>query len=186
MSDVVVNSYLDLITARAPQTIFTYNSFFYKALSVGGYNRVHRWTKNVDIFSKHKLFIPIHLEFEYHWCLICVDFAKKTITYYDSYKKPNFDCLKRILNYLKTEYTHKHNAAYEVNGWLLVNQQDNPLQTNLYDSGIFVCVTAEHLARNKSLDFTQKHMNQFRDQMNIELKNKVLIYPMPNIHQTFK
>lgn len=179
MNDEVINRYLDLIKSRSPQTVFTFNTFFYKALCLGGYNRVHRWTKNIDIFSKTRLFIPIHQESEYHWCLVSVNFTKKRISYYDSFRKRNFECLDQILKYLLKEYEQRHHGKFDIDGWVLMNEKDCPLQINHYDSGIFVCVIAEHLARNGILNFSQKHMNQFRRQMIEELKSKKLQNPMP-------
>lgn len=69
-----------------------FNSFFYDKLRTKGYDGVKRWTKNVDIFNKELLLIPIHLEVD--WSLISVDVRQHTITYFDSQRTLNRRCPK--------------------------------------------------------------------------------------------
>jgi len=46
---------------------------------------VKRWTKNIDIFTLEKIFIPINIT-NTHWTLVFIDIVLKTIIYYDSYR----------------------------------------------------------------------------------------------------
>lgn len=165
---------MDLITQRSPETVYTFNTFFYSALSNKGYEHVCRWTKKVDIFSKEKIFIPVHLEEENHWCLVYIDFLKKTIKYYDSLGGRNFSCLKQILRYLMLEHVNKKHVDFRPGGWCLVNDRDCPKQLNIWDCGVFVCMYAEYLSRNKPLNFSQKDMGRFRKQIYREIKQKKL------------
>ncbi|CAN2389968.1 C-terminal catalytic domain, partial [Pristimantis euphronides] len=92
LNDQVMNMYGDLVMDAVPEKVHFFNSFFYDKLRTKGYEGVKRWTKNVDIFSKQLLLIPIHLEV--HWSLVCVDVAKRTITYFDSQRTLNRRCPK--------------------------------------------------------------------------------------------
>ena len=37
-----------------------------------GYNAVKKWTKNIDIFEKDFVVLPIHDEIQKHWCLFII------------------------------------------------------------------------------------------------------------------
>ncbi|KAM9005125.1 sentrin-specific protease 3 isoform X2 [Sarcophilus harrisii] len=92
LNDQVMNMYGDLVMDTVPEKVHFFNSFFYDKLRTKGYDGVKRWTKNVDIFNKELLLIPIHLEV--HWSLISVDVRQRTITYFDSQRTLNRRCPK--------------------------------------------------------------------------------------------
>jgi sentrin-specific protease 1 len=165
---------MDLITKRSPDTVYAFNTFFYLAFSEKGYEHVCRWTKKIDIFSKKKLFIPVHIEEDEHWCLVCVDFTEKSIKYYDSLGGRNFKCLKLILKYLIFEHQNKKNTDFVAGGWSLMNVSKCPKQHNVFDCGVFVCMFAEYLSRDAPLNFSQKHMTRFRKQIAWEIQRKKL------------
>lgn len=173
LNDEVINRYMDLITERSSD-VYAFNTFFYSALSSKGYEHISRWTKKIDIFSKKKLFIPVHIEEEEHWCLVCVNFVEKSIKYYDSLGGKNFKCLKLILKYLMMEHYNKKEIEFKPGGWLLVNVKKCPQQLNLWDCGVFTCMFAEYLARDAPLNFSQKDMSKFRKQIMFEIKRKKL------------
>jgi len=175
LDDVIVNQYMDLITERSAETVYAFNTFFFVSLSNEGYERVSRWTRKVDIFSKEQLFIPVHIEEENHWCLISVNFKEKSIHYYDSLGNRNFDSLKLVLMYLIMEYDDKKKAKFNANGWILTNEVNCPQQTNTWDCGVFVLMFAEHLSRGSPLNFSQSDMDRFRKQISIEVTNKQLL-----------
>ncbi|KAB5515286.1 hypothetical protein PHYPO_G00250110, partial [Pangasianodon hypophthalmus] len=105
LNDQVMNMYGDLVMDAAPDQVYFFNSFFYDKLRTKGYEGVKRWTKNVDIFQKKFLLIPIHLEV--HWSLVCVNVPQRTITYFDSQRTLNRRCPKVRAPYtlLPTPYT---------------------------------------------------------------------------------
>lgn len=181
LNDEVINKYMDLINERSPDTVYAFNTFFFLALSAKGYSSVSRWTKKIDIFSKQKLFIPVHIDEESHWCLVCVNFKEKSIKYYDSLGGRNFKCLKFILYYLVFEHVDKKKEEFRPDGWLLVNEKKCPQQTNVWDCGVFICMFAEHLSRNVPLNFTQDDMEDLRKQLYSELQANKLINVMPKI-----
>jgi len=179
LNDEVINQYMDLITKRSPNTVYCFNTFFYLALTEKGYTHVCRWTKRLDIFSKKKLFIPIHIEDSEHWCLVSVCFPEKSIKYYDSMGGRNFKCLKLILKYLMLEHQDKKGELFHPSGWLLMNVRNCPQQQNYWDCGVFVCMYAEYLSRNVPLNFSQRNMDKFRRQITLEIKKKKLKKSVP-------
>ena len=60
------------LIAEQNQEAFAFSTFFYPKLVAEGFNGVSNWMKDVDIFSKQLLLIPIH--HQTHWCLATVDF----------------------------------------------------------------------------------------------------------------
>lgn len=175
LNDEIINNYMELITNRSPDTVYTFNTFFFLALSTQGYNRVDRWTKHVDIFSKKKIIIPIHIIEEKHWVLVCVNFEKKIIEFYDSLGGDGYDLMKVIVSYLLSEGASKKNIHFCLDNWRLKNITDCPQQENYWDCGVFVCMFAEHLARDAPFNFTQDNMVELRNQISLEIKTKKLI-----------
>ncbi|VUZ52975.1 unnamed protein product, partial [Hymenolepis diminuta] len=147
LNDVVVNFYLELISRRSQESpellkVYALSSFFYKKLCDAGYSGVRRWAK-VDIFSQDLVLIPIHHE-NNHWCLICIDFRVKTISYYDSLHGRNNQCLRRILEYVDAESREKRKMPLEdIQSWKKQNMANRiPSQENSWDCGVFVSTTA--------------------------------------------
>ncbi|XP_027489191.1 sentrin-specific protease 3-like, partial [Corapipo altera] len=97
-----------------PPQVHFFNSFFYDKLRTRGYEGVQRWTKNVDIFGKELLLIPIHLEV--HWSLVAVDVSRRRITYFDSQRTLNRRCPKHICRYLQAEADKKERPDFR-EGW---------------------------------------------------------------------
>lgn len=118
------------------------------------------------------MFTPIHLG--NHWCLVCVNFVDKTVTYYDSLEGTNPKCLDVIFDYLKKEYENKKDIKLDCSGWRLMNAKDCPIQKNGFDCGVFTCINAEYLSRDAKLDFTQEDMPKLRLRICYEiLKNRL-------------
>lgn len=174
LNDEVINHYLNLIIDRDPMFLHTFDTFFYYKLSSQGYQSVRRWSRKKDIFACKKMFCPIHMG--NHWCLICVNFIDKTVTYYDSLKGKNFKCLDTIFYYLKEEYKNKKNEDFDCSGWRLMHADDCPQQRNGFDCGVFTCINAEYLARDAVLDFTQDDMPILRHRLCYEILNNKLCY----------
>ncbi|KAF5895038.1 eukaryotic initiation factor 4A-I, partial [Clarias magur] len=114
LNDQVMNMYGDLVMDSVPDKVHFFNSFFYDKLRTKGYEGVKRWTKNVDIFSKDLLLIPIHLEV--HWSLVSVDIKQRFITYFDSQRTLNRRCPKHIFKYLQAESIIKQQRDF-LTGW---------------------------------------------------------------------
>lgn len=119
LNDEVINCFLKVIELEreddACQTqkrgCYCFSTFFYTLLCNGrslyDYQRVRRWTKNVNILEYGKLLVPIHLPG--HWCLAVISLSQRKIQYYDSlHGSPPPSCFKNLKRYLVDEITDKN------------------------------------------------------------------------------
>ena len=89
LNDEVINFYTNMIMEDLLETngIYSCNTFFMSKLFPENerydFEAVRRWTKNIDIFSLKKIFIPINID-NRHWTLVYIDVHNKSIFYYDS------------------------------------------------------------------------------------------------------
>ena len=65
--------------------MYAFSTFFNTKLATGGYDGVSHWMKEIDLFCKELLLIPIHLGT--HWCLATVDFRLKQFGFYERHKQ---------------------------------------------------------------------------------------------------
>uniref|UniRef100_A0A3Q3LUL2 Uncharacterized LOC109995321 n=1 Tax=Labrus bergylta TaxID=56723 RepID=A0A3Q3LUL2_9LABR len=164
LNDQVMNMYGELIMESAHHKVHFLNSFFHRQLMTKGYDGVKRWTKQVNLFSKSLLLVPIHLEV--HWCLVTADLVKKKICLYDSQGNVLQKIGRNILKYLMTEAKEKNQADFE-NGW--TKETIVPQQTNENDCGVFVLEYSRCLALAKPLQFSQKDIPKIRKRIYKEL-----------------
>lgn len=177
LNDECINSYMAVLAERSkknshlPDCHF-FNSFFYMYLSTNGYNyeKVKNWTKNVDIFTKNKVIIPVNLS-NTHWTLAVINFDTKCFEYYDSLGNSNFECLERLRRYIKDQYRTKHGGEYDLSEWRDMYPKDIPHQTNGSDCGVFVCKYADYCSQDKSFDFRQSDMSIIRKRIILEIIN---------------
>ncbi|KAL7386947.1 hypothetical protein ABVT39_016073 [Epinephelus coioides] len=166
LNDQVMNMYGELIMESAHHKVQFLNSFFHRQLMTKGYDGVKRWTKQVDLFSKSLLLVPIHLEV--HWCLVTADIVKKKICLYDSQGNALQKVARNILKYLMTEAKEKKRADFE-RGWAVSFDEKIPQQTNENDCGVFVLEYSRCLALAKPLQFSQKDIPKIRKRIYKEL-----------------
>ncbi|XP_067412250.1 sentrin-specific protease 3 [Emydura macquarii macquarii] len=166
LNDQVMNMYGDLVMDTVPEKVHFFNSFFYDKLRTKGYEGVKRWTKNVDIFNKELLLIPIHLEV--HWSLVSVDVRQKSITYFDSQRTLNRRCPKHICRYLQAEADKKDRPDFR-DGWKGSFKMNVARQNNDSDCGAFVLQYCKFLALGRAFSFTQQDMPKLRRLMYKEL-----------------
>ncbi|XP_028847497.1 sentrin-specific protease 3b [Denticeps clupeoides] len=166
LNDQVMNMYGDLVMDSVPEKVHFFNSFFYDKLRTKGYDGVKRWTKNVDIFQKDLLLIPIHLEV--HWSLVSVDIKHKTITYFDSQRTLNKRCPKHIAKYLLAEAYMKERRDF-LTDWKGYFKMNVARQNNDSDCGAFVLQYCKCLALGQPFSFSQQDMPKLRRHMYKEL-----------------
>ncbi|XP_054609758.1 sentrin-specific protease 3-like [Dunckerocampus dactyliophorus] len=166
LNDQIMNMYGDLVMDSVPEKVHFFNSFFYDKLRTKGYEGVKRWTKNVDIFQKDLLLIPIHLEV--HWSLVSVDIPRKAITYFDSQRTLNRRCPKHIFKYLQAEAIKKDQQDF-LTGWKGFFKMNVGRQNNDSDCGAFVLQYCKCLALGQPFNFGQQDMPRLRRQMYKEL-----------------
>ena len=178
LNDEVINFYLNLLATRSGvdeslPSVHVMSTFFYQKLSSAGYKGVQRWTRRVDIFAKDMVLVPIHLGM--HWCLAVVDFARKSLVYYDSLRGENSACLNALAGYVCSESVNKKGVEFSLDDWTICCAADVPEQQNGSDCGVFACQYAEFLLRRCSFTFSQQDMPYFRKKMVYEIVTKKLL-----------
>ncbi|EOA16067.1 hypothetical protein CARUB_v10004200mg [Capsella rubella] len=169
INDTIIDFYIKYLKNRIPPQergrFHFFNCFFFRKLanldkgspsSFGGreaYQRVQKWTKNVDIFEKDYIFIPIN--FSFHWSLIIIchpgELASSDvenpqrvpcILHLDSIKGSHKGGLINIFpSYLREEWKARHgNTTIDFSG--APNMQsislELPQQQNSFDCGLFL------------------------------------------------
>lgn len=172
LNDEVINFFMELLAERSRSNeklpkVHAMNTFFLKRLMENGYSGVRRWTRKVDIFAHDIIPIPVHKGI--HWCMSIIHLKNKTIKYYDSMGAPNNPVLTALANYLKEECLDKKKCEFDMNGWTYENVRNIPQQENGSDCGVFSCMYAEFITRNRPIVFTQQHMTYFRMKMVYEI-----------------
>ncbi|KAM4557650.1 sentrin-specific protease 5-like [Fundulus diaphanus] len=166
LNDQVMNMYGELIMESSHHKVHFLNSFFHRQLMTKGYDGVRRWTKQVDLFSKSLLLVPIHLEV--HWCLVTADISTKKICLYDSQGHSLQKVARNILKYLISEAKEKKHAAFE-EGWTVSIEEKIPQQTNENDCGVFVLEYSRCLALSRPFQFSQQDIPKIRRRIYKEL-----------------
>lgn len=177
LSDEVINDYMKLINTYYESEVYVFDTFFYVNLSERGFDSVKRWGRKIDFFSKKKLMFPINLKKISHWVLVCANLETKELKYFDSLHGYNLNVLLKILDYLKNIHVMRVGTQFCTDNWNLnkVNNSEVPKQGNGYDCGVFVCTYVEYLARRANFNFSQTHMELFRQLILYELLKKKIV-----------
>lgn len=172
LNDEVINFYMELLAERSRKDdnlpkVHSMNTFFVTRLLESGFSGVRRWTRKVDIFAHDIILIPVHKGV--HWCMAIIHLKNKTIKYYDSFGVPNDRVLSALYEYLKSESLDKKKVKLDMSGWKMENVRNIPQQENDSDCGVFSCMYAEFVTRNRPIVFTQQQMQYFRMKMVYEI-----------------
>ncbi|XP_060843213.1 sentrin-specific protease 1-like isoform X2 [Rhopalosiphum padi] len=150
LNDIYINKYMDLITQRSANEVYVFDTFFFTAFSEKGFSSVYHWTKNINIFSKKKLMIPIYTKEENRWSLVYVDMTKEKMIYYDKFGKNNSKHMRLIMKYLKLEHF---------------------LRNGVFLKTFFIQIPSKHLSRNARLLFSLTDMKRFHKQIVCDVKD---------------
>ncbi|XP_037938728.1 uncharacterized protein LOC119671920 isoform X2 [Teleopsis dalmanni] len=176
LNDEVINFYMNLLTERSEKKnkthglpkVYSMNTFFIPRLLEHGFSAVKRWTRKVDIFEKDIIPVPVHVS-GVHWCMAIIHLKNKSIKYYDSMGAPNPRVLNALEGYLKEESLDKKKIPFDTSGFVIESVKDVPRQMNGSDCGVFSCMFAEFITRDKAITFSQEHMEYFRHKMIVEI-----------------
>ena len=186
LNDEVINLFMKLIDTRLqaavdatlPKCYFMQTNFYTKlAEGPSGYSyaSVKRWTKKVDVFSKDLVIVPIHCHGN-HWTLAVINFKARRFEYYDSLRGSEGRVLEHLRRWLADEHQDKKKAAYDTSEWTDTSwKSGTPQQRNGFDCGVFMTRTADYLARDARLDFTQEDIEYFRRRMVYEIMSTSLL-----------
>lgn len=174
LNDKIINTYFSLLE-KHNSAVFAFSTYFYNLLVRDGYEKVAKWTKKTNIFDYKYILIPVHLPA--HWVFVLVDIKNRGIEYYDSLGGYNQDIIRNITSYLIKEQERKLNYSK----LYFTYKHKTPLQENLYDCGVFVCMFARYRIEG-SKDFYGCKMRHFRLKILHEILSKRIIY---DISHTF-
>lgn len=157
--------------ARCPENVpFFYSSFFFKRMIQKrpiDYSGVKSWTKDIDIFKRKYIFVPICDS--YHWSLIIIinlhslkDLLENGADSMDTGSRPKIiymDSLdpergsefgSKIIHYLSEEYHHRksndersaselsNQRCRKINKLVRILKPRVPIQSNEYDCGLYL------------------------------------------------
>ena len=129
----------------------------------------------MDVFAKDLIIVPIHCHGN-HWTLAVINFKSKRFEYYDSLRGSEDRVLEHLRQWLENEHEDKKKAPYDTSGWTdIAWKSGTPQQRNGSDCGVFMTRTADYLARDARLDFTQADMEYFRRRMVYEIMTTALL-----------
>lgn len=180
LNDEVINFYFNMCMERASLSPGKYpdchfmSTFFYSKLTNNNrtyfYPNVKRWTKNVDLFSKDKVIIPVHLGM--HWVLAVINIRDRRLEYYDSMLHETHTAsliLENLRRYIQDEHQDKKKAPYDTSDWeiYIASRSEYPQQSNGYDCGMFTCKCGNYISQDKQINFSQRDMQYFRDRKSV-------------------
>ncbi|XVF44852.1 hypothetical protein PTKIN_Ptkin02bG0157100 [Pterospermum kingtungense] len=172
INDTIIDFYIkylkDKIQPEEQHRFHFFNSFFFrkladldKGLSNAGqareaFQRVHKWTRKVDIFGKDYIFIPVN--YSLHWSLIVICHPGEVayfkddetqellkvpcILHMDSIRGSHRGLKNLFQSYLSEEWKERHREAADDVPSKLLHLQFVPLelpqQENSFDCGLFL------------------------------------------------
>jgi len=177
LNDTVINDYMRLINTHYESDVYVFDTFFYLNLCERGFDKVKRWARKINLFSKKKLMFPINLKAISHWVLVCADLESKELKYLDSLHCFDVNVQLKIFEYLRKIHMERVGTPFCTDQWNLkpLDHSLVPIQRNFYDCGVFVCTFAEYLARGASFNFAQTNMEWFRHLIIYELHKKIIV-----------
>jgi Ulp1 family protease len=160
LNDNIIEFYLKFIEQKIVSEdkkgqFHFFNTFFYKRFQRDGFEKVKKWTGNIDIFEKDYLFIPINDKM--HWSLIIVCFPgkfsnKSCILHLDSLRGINQSIFTKLRCYLKSEWINKRGNSIDEKDFASERMPGHhvkvPEQDNYTDCGLFLLHYVELWVRN--------------------------------------
>jgi len=147
------------------------------------YSLVKRWTKNVSVFDISKLFFPVNTDGIHwvctdgiHWVCVVIAFEKKRIQAYNSSAEPRQNLCDMLFQYLMDEgKTRKHDVVLNKDECSIgARHRSIPIQTNVYDFGLFTCIFAYLLSMDRTLSFNQNDIDACRSSMKAAIETRDL------------
>lgn len=126
-----------------------------------------------NIFTKSKLFFPIH-QSKSHWSCIVVFMKEKTIRFYDSQNHDGTLYLYAVFRYIRKEFQKLKGKDLCCKEWIvyLHNSEHMPKQKDSHNCGIFCLLVCRFIALGMPLCFSEKHMKPCRILIAASIMNK--------------
>ncbi|KAF2716534.1 cysteine proteinase, partial [Polychaeton citri CBS 116435] len=170
------------MSAEVQENVHFFNTYFYSSLlnqkSRGPihYDKVKRWTRNVDLFNIPYVVIPFNLDLHWFVAIICnlpniprelgaIPPDKPVILTLDSFGSPHASEVRNIKAYLAAEAREKRGMFIDASGSKYIQgitAKGIPEQTNFCDCGVFLIEYIHRFAKNPK-DFVEKAINRQMD-----------------------
>ncbi|KAH1040315.1 hypothetical protein J1N35_042058 [Gossypium stocksii] len=188
INDTIIDFYIkylkNKIQPEKQHRFHFFNSFFFRKLAdldkglsdecqaKSAFQRVHKWTRKVDIFEKDYIFIPVN--YSLHWSLIVIchpgEVAKlkddatenllkvPCILHMDSIRGSHRGLKNLFQSYLSEEWKQRHKEAADDVPSKFLNLQFVPLelpqQENSFDCGLFLLHYVERFLLQAPINFS--------------------------------
>ena len=128
-----------------------------------------------DILDSEVILCPsLHAD---HWCLVVVYPAIKRMVYLDSLFRGigARRAFQRVGNFIACAMKLK-GQKYGIDEWdfFIIPTNDIEQQLNSVDCGVFVVKWAQHIAEGRMIDFKQRHINDFRYSLILDIAENKL------------
>ena len=194
LNDEVIHYYFKMLSARDEQLSNAsrnrkrnhfFSSYLMSQLVDGditkfNYDKVKTWSKKLvpgsNIFKLNKLFFPCNIG-QNHWACTVIFMEDKCIKYYDSLGGSGDLYINALWKYLENEAsTIDEVERLDVKNWQFTDSdQGIPQQFNGYDCGVFVCMFANFLSIDVSLNFHENQMDFCRRNIALSIITNFLI-----------
>lgn len=156
--EAVINIYMQLLNDHSEQKggwrFLPVIAHFGAYLEKYGYTVAKRQI-TVDIFNCEVILLPIQRG--NRWCIAFVQLIRNRIELYGSFDQADGDDLiTKIDAYLKTEFLNQNRKALDTSKWVKETANNFPMQTNICESAVYICMIANLIANNKYF-----HLHEF-------------------------
>ncbi|CAH1732014.1 sentrin-specific protease 5-like [Aphis gossypii] len=181
LNDAVINTYFDLLVKQSKDKVLAFNTHFFEQSTKQKFtNVVCKKLKNIKLFEYSKIIIPIHLAELKHWALILIEPQAKTITYFDSLLVDlnTFNFLSTKISFVVgfLNIVYRAQERFVPTFTWKIKCGDSPLQNNMNDCGVFVCINARYIIFNQQINYSHEASDLLRQRITYEiLSNRILI-----------
>ena len=161
INDEAVNGYMRLLNRQKHDTgSYAMSTYFFQLLhnpsgldttrpsGCFDFDRVHRHTRHIDIFSLKHLTVPVYLGTgrSGHWTLLNADMTRQEVRYYDSNGGSGRQYAEVLLQYLKEEWRRKKTGSLP-STWTCHGSDADivPQQGHTLDCAVFAMLIAHAL-----------------------------------------
>lgn len=173
INDEIVNAIATLLLENERNDFYCMSTFFFESLSGTGdgicYAKVEGITKNIDIFAKKYLLVPVN-QTRNHWLLAIVvlaPFHQSTAPSFQIYTldsfAPDSNCLHasvahQLSAYLVAEAKSKQKAILTLRQIKWIHAEKAPQQHNSWDCGVYMLAYLRHFVKDPKgfLDTVQR------------------------------
>ncbi|CAN0472771.1 unnamed protein product, partial [Ectocarpus sp. 8 AP-2014] len=177
LNDDAINAYMFLLQHNSSNqkniflNTFLYTQFKDKAPDVR-HVLVREYTSDLNTTGPVKIFVPVNHDLN-HWTLIVIDVDKKQIISMDSFNGDREYAMSEMLGWIEQEHIQK-SKSFDKREWTMLNMEV-PIQKNIIDCGVFVCMFAAYFANDRPFTFTHRDMTKMRARLAWSILNRRLI-----------